>query len=128
MLATNAKYYPGDIGLRNGLLGRRAGDVGQVLENLVYLELCRRGYRVTVGIADDREIDFVCDRQDGRVYVQVAYLLPTPETVRRELASFAAVTDAYPRVLLTLDPHQPRDLHGVRHGSIIRFLMGDPIT
>jgi len=127
LLQVNRKHYLGDIGLRNGMVGYRESDIGGVLENLVFLELRRRGYTVTVGVAGPREIDFVAERRSGRRYVQVAYLLESPATIERELAAFAAVRDAYPRVLLSLDPHQPADLAGVRHQSLADFLRGAPL-
>ena len=127
LLQVNRKHYLGDVGLRHGLIGYRESDVGGVLENLVFLELRRRGYTVTVGAAGSREIDFVAERRSGRRYVQVAYLLESPATIARELAAFAAVRDAYPRVLLSLDPHQPADLQGVRHQSLTDFLRGAPL-
>lgn len=119
--------YLGDTGLRNGIVGYRESDVGGVLENLVFLELRRRGYAVTVGVANAREIDFIAEKRPERWYVQVAYLLESPATVERELAAFAAVRDAYPRVLLSLDPHQPADFQGVKHQSLTDFLRGAPL-
>ncbi|MCY4076858.1 MAG: ATP-binding protein [Acidobacteria bacterium] len=127
LLQVNRKHYLGDVGLRNGVIGYREGDIGGVLENLVFLELRRRGYAVTVGAAGSQEIDFVAERRSGRCYVQVAYLLESPATIARELSAFSAVRDAYPRVLLTLDPHQPADLQGVRHQSLTDFLRGAPL-
>ena len=124
LLQTNHKYYLGDVGLRNGIIGYRERDIGGVLENLVYLELRRRGYTVTVGSAGAREIDFVAENPSGRRYIQVAYLLEAPATIDRELSAFAAVTDAYPRILLTLDPYQPADFQGVSHQSLTDFLRG----
>ena len=127
LLQVNQKYFLGDIGLRNGITGYRESDIGGILENLVFLELRRRGYTVTVGVAGSREIDFVAEKRSGRCYVQVAYLLASPATIERELAAFAAVRDAYPQVLLSLDPHQPADLQGVRHQSLTDFLRGAPL-
>ena len=124
LLQVNHKYYLGDVGLRNGIVGYRESDIGGILENLVYLELSRRGYQVTVGAAGSREIDFVAENNFGRRYVQVAYLLESPATIERELGAFAAVSDAYPRILLTLDPHQPSDFAGVSHRSLTAFLRG----
>ena len=123
-LAVNHKYYLGDIGLRNGTIGYRDTDIGGLLENLVYLELRRRGYDVTVGSAGGREIDFVAQDRRGIVYVQVAYLLASQATIERELTAFSTLDDAYPRVLLSLDPHQPSDFAGVRHRSLAEFLLG----
>ena len=134
LLQVNHKYYLGDVGLRNGIVGYREGDIGGVLENLVYLELRRRGYRVTVGVggagagAGAREIDFVAESSAGRRYVQVAYLLESRATIERELSAFAAAADAYPRILLTLDPYQPADFAGVSHRSLAAFLRGAPLV
>ena len=127
LLQVNQKYYLGDVGLRNGFAGYRESDIGGVLENLVYLELRRRGYRVTVGVAGAREVDFVAESSAGRRYVQVAYLLDSRATIERELNAFAAVPGAYPRILLTLDPHQPPDFAGVSHRSLAAFLRGAPL-
>ena len=113
--------------MRNGVLGYREADIGGLLENLVYLELRRRGYRVVVGSADAQEIDFVAEDRSGKVYIQVAYLLEPRETIDRKLKPFSFLDDAYPRYLLTLDPYQPRDLEGVRHRSIQRFLLGEDL-
>ncbi len=128
LLQVNRKYYLGDVGLRNGITGYRESDVGGVLENLVYLELRRRGYRVTVGAAGAREVDFVAESGAGRRYVQVAYLLDSPATIERELSAFASIADAYPRILLTLDPYQPADFDGVSHRPLAGFLRGAPLT
>ena len=127
LLQVNHKYYLGDIGLRNGITGYRESDVGGILENLVFLELRRRGYAVTVGVAGSHEIDFVAEKRQERWYVQVAYLLESAATIKRELAAFAPLRDAYPRVLLSLDPHQPADFQGVRHQSLTGFLRGAPL-
>ena len=127
LLQVNHKYYLGDVGLRNGIVGYRESDIGGVLENLVYLELARRGYRVTVGAAGSREIDFMAETNAGRRYIQVAYLLESPATIERELSAFAAVSDAYPRILLSLDPYQPADFAGVSHRSLTEFLRGCPL-
>ena len=128
LLQVNRKYYLGDVGLRNGIIGYRESDIGAVLENLVYLELRRRGYRVTVGVAGAREVDFVAESSAGRRYVQVAYLLDSRATIDRELSAFAAAPDAYPRILLTLDPYQPADFAGVSHRSLAAFLRGAPLV
>ena len=127
LLQVNQKHYLGDVGLRNGIVGYREADIGGVLENLVFLELRRRGYLVTVGVAGSQEIDFVAERRSGRCYMQVAYLLESPATIERELSAFSGIRDAYPRVLLTLDPHQPADFQGVRHQSLSDFLRGAPL-
>ena len=124
----NHKYYLGDVGLRNGIVGYRESDIGGILENLVYLELTRRGYRVTVGAAGSREIDFVAENNAGRRYIQVAYLLESAGHHRARAERLRrGFSDAYPRVLLTLDPYQPADFAGVSHRSLADFLRGGPL-
>lgn len=122
-LEVNDKFYLGDIELRHGSIGYRESDIGGMLENLVYLELRRRGYDVSVGTYEDREIDFVATRPPGeRLYVQVAYLLERSETIDRETAPLLSVGDAYPKQILTLDEHRPGELHGITHRNIPEWL------
>lgn len=113
-LEVNEKQYVSDLGLRNALLGYRAEDIGGLLENVVCLELLRRGYRVSVGRIGDLEIDFVAEREGKKAYFQVAYLLPTKATVERETAPLLAVKDNYPKRLLTLDRELGDDYEGIR--------------
>lgn len=124
LLEINHKYYLGDIGIRNGFIGYRDNDIADLLENLVFLELSRRGYSVTIGTLGGREIDFVAEKEGTLRYIQVAYLLESNATIERELAPFRELEDAYPRILMTMDTLQPRDLNGVRHLSILDFLLG----
>ena len=103
ILATNEKYYIADHGIREAVFGGNRRDINQILENIVFLELLRRGYDVTVGKAGEKEIDFVCERQGERLYVQVAYLLASDETVRREFGAYAGIRDNYPKYVVSLD-------------------------
>lgn len=121
------KHYLGDTGLFVALLDR-PGDINAVLENLVFLELKRRGYRVSVGRIGELEIDFVGERKGETVYVQVAYLLAEPSTVERELRPLRAVADHHPKVLLTMDRHSIVTDDGVRHLSLDSFLFGAPLS
>jgi predicted AAA+ superfamily ATPase len=123
-MEVNNKLYLGDIGLRNGLLGFRERDISGTLENLVYIELRRRGFSVSIGSLGDREIDFVAEEKSGRYYLQVAYQLGSRATLEREIKPFSALDNAYPRILLSWDPLQPQDLNGIRHRSILDFLLG----
>jgi uncharacterized protein len=123
-LALLEKYYAGDVGLRQAVVGYREGDVSGILENLVYLELRRRGYHAMIGKAGEIEIDFVAERGGERAYVQVAYLLESKATVERELAPFAALDDKYPCYLVTLDRHFGADLGGVARLNLVDFLLG----
>ena len=97
------KYYVSDIGLRNFMLGKKAMDAGHILENIVYLELLRRGYKVYVGKIDDMEIDFVAQNEQGNTYIQVSASVRDENTLARELKPLKAVKDNYPKIILTLD-------------------------
>ena len=92
-----------------------------IFENIVYLELLRRGYKVTVGRTGDKEIDFVCDKQGDKLYVQVAYLLASDETVNREFGAYNNIRDNFPKYLFTTDTLlQKRD--GILHMNMIDFI------
>ena len=121
ILTVNEKYYLADHGLRSPIDGQSAMAIDQTLENIVCMELLRRGYRVTVGKAGTKEIDFVCDRQKERIYVQVAYLLATPETVKREFGAYKNIRDNYPKYVVSMDPVDlSRD--GILHKNVMDFL------
>ena len=117
------KYYLGDLGLRHALFGYRDMDIGGLLENVVYLELLRRGYQVKVGILDQVEIDFVAERQGERLYVQVAYLLADPETIRREFGNLERIPDSYPKLVLSMDELGPEQRNGIRRQNVVDFLL-----
>lgn len=117
------KFYPADMGLRFGLIGYREQDIGALLENIVYLELRRRGYTVTVGTFDGLEIDFVAEKQDERKYFQVAYLLADEKTVKREFGNLEKIPDNYPKSVLSLDPFFIEEQKGIRHQGILDFLL-----
>ena len=102
-LKTLEKYYVVDIGLRYMLLGSRQADVGHILENVVYLELLRRGYDVYVGKVDEFEVDFVAQNNRGTAYFQVALTVRDEKTLERELRPLLSIRDHYPKVILTLD-------------------------
>jgi len=121
ILTVNEKYYLADHGLRTPIDGQSATAIDQTLENIVCLELLRRGYRVTVGKAGAQEIDFVCDRQKERIYIQVAYLLATEETINREFGAYKNVRDNYPKYVVSMDPVDlSRD--GILHRNVMDFL------
>lgn len=123
-LKTLEKYYVADIGLRYLLLGTSSTDVGYILENVVYLELLRRGYEVYVGKIDDLEVDFVCMSARGRVYYQVAATVREEKTLRRELLSLERIADHYPKVILTLDEDPEADYNGIRRINALDWMMG----
>ncbi|MCC8139364.1 MAG: ATP-binding protein [Lachnospiraceae bacterium] len=122
ILTVNEKYYVADHGIREAVFGGNAKDIQLVLENIVYMELLRRGYSVTVGKLSDREIDFVCEYQSKKLYVQVSYLLASEETIQREFGALAAVRDNFPKYVVTMDElDMSRD--GIRHWNIRDFLL-----
>lgn len=122
-LKTLEKYYVVDIGLRYMLLGSRSTNVGHILENVIYLELIRRGYDVYVGKIDDLEVDFVAIGQKERYYIQVAASIRDEKTLQRELASLQKVTDNYPKLILTLDEDPEADYEGIRRINALHWLM-----
>ena len=122
ILTVNEKYYVADHGVREAVFGGNQRDINLVLENIVYLELLRRGYVVTVGKVGDKEIDFICESQGNRLYIQVAYLLASEETIQREFGVYERVRDNYPKYVLTLDEFDmSRD--GINHRNIRDFLL-----
>lgn len=117
------KYYVSDIGLRNFMLGKKAMDVGHILENIIYLELLRRGYSVYVGKIDDMEIDFVAQNQQGNFYIQVAASVRDENTLKREIRSLQSIKDNYPKILLTLDDDPECDYEGITRKNALDWLV-----
>jgi predicted AAA+ superfamily ATPase len=124
-LKTLEKYYVVDIGLRTLLLGSRAYDVGHILENIVYLELIRRGNHVYVGKFDDLEVDFVSVNPKGVTYYQVAATVRSNETLQRELAPLKKINDQYPKQILTLDNDPDADYEGILRTNALKWLIGN---
>lgn len=122
-LRTLGKYYIVDTGLRNYLLGDRGGDTGHLLENIVYLELFRRGYEVAIGKLDDKEIDFIATSNGPKKYIQVTETMAAPETRKRELAPLIAVQDNYEKVVITLDQPLDTDINGIKIVNVMDFLL-----
>jgi predicted AAA+ superfamily ATPase len=123
LLKTQEKYYLEDLGLRYAMLGFQPAAINGMLENVVYLELRRRGYEVNVGVVGAAEVDFVATRQDERLYVQVSYLLGSEETRQREFAPLLAISDNYPKLVLTMDPVPPYNIDGVQRLPVEDFLL-----
>ena len=124
LLARDYKYYAVDTGLRSYLLGKKAdSDMGHILENIVYLELLRRGYKVYVGKVDDLEIDFVAENRDGIKYYQVALTTRDEHTLQRELKSLQKTGDHYPKTILTLDMDLEADYDGIRKINVVDWLL-----
>lgn len=122
-LKTLEKYYVVDIGLRYMLLGKRGTDVGHILENVVYLELLRRGYDVYIGQMGELEVDFVAMNADGKTYFQVAASVRDEKTLERELASLQKINDHYPKYILTLDEDPDADYDGIRRINALEWLL-----
>lgn len=124
LLSTQGKYYAVDIGLRNALVKGSESDVGHVLENVVYLELLRRGYDVYVGDLDDGEVDFVAIKPNEVLYYQVAATTLEESTLKRELAPFRKIADNYPKMLLTLDElFGEADYEGIQKKNVLDWLL-----
>lgn len=124
-LKTLEKYYMADIGLRNVMLNSRGGqDVGHILENVIYLELIRRGYEVYIGKVDQAEVDFVVKNMDGIKYIQAAATVRDEETLERELRPLKKINDHYPKCVMTLDMDPPGDYNGIRRFNALDYLVG----
>ena len=122
LLAAGEKYYAVDLGLRNVIKSSPEIDFNKLYENLVYLELLSRGYDIKVGKTDNYEIDFIAYKGKERIYVQVCYLLASPETVEREFGNLERINDNYPKYVISGDiPDFSRN--GIRHFNIVRFLL-----
>ena len=121
-LKTLEKYYIVDIGLRNVLLGNPGKDIGHVLENIVYLELIRRGYDVYIGKVDDIEVDFVVKDENGTKYIQVAASVRDETTLARELRPLQKINDHYPKIIMTLDKDPIADYEGIRRINALDYL------
>jgi len=123
-LKTLNKYYVSDLGLRNNVLGYRQIEATHALENVVYFELLRRGYKVDIGKMNDSEIDFIARRQDTVEYYQVSYTVNiSPETLQREIRPFGTLDDHYSRYLITLDRDFVTDLNGIHKVNAVDWLL-----
>lgn len=123
-LKTLEKYYVVDIGLRYMLLGNRQVDAGHILENIVYLELLRRGYEVYVGKIDTFEVDFVAQKSQEMIYYQVALSVHDEKTLQRELRPLQAIRDHYPKMILTMDEEPEEQYDGIRRINARDWLLG----
>lgn len=125
LLTTNEKLFINDQGFR-GLFFSNQADIEKILENIVYFELLRRNYQVFVGNVGENEIDFICIKNESRIYIQVAYILATPSTVEREFNALLKINDQYPKYVISTDVfNQSRD--GIIHMNIMDFLLDTTI-
>lgn len=111
-----------DHGIREAVFGGNTKDINLVLENIVYMELLRRGYSITVGKVGNKEIDFVCKKQEDKLYVQVTYLLASEETIEREFGVYDSVSDNYPKYVVSMD-ELDFSRNGIKHRNIRDFLL-----
>ena len=116
------KYYFNDIGLRNSIAGFSPFDLGQIIENAVYLHLKSMGYAVLVGKEQDREIDFIAERNGEKVYIQVALRITEKQTMEREFGNLLNIKDNYPKYVVTLDDYSGVSYEGIRHLPLRLFL------
>ena len=124
-LKTQEKYYIVDTGIRNNLLGLRNMDYGHILENIVYLELLRRGFDVYIGKIGNMEVDFIATKTNKKVYYQVSASILDEKTKERELRSLMNIPDQYDKILLTMDKPYVEDFDGIKWINIIDFLLTD---
>ena len=122
-LRTLGKYYIVDMGLRNYLLGYKSGDSGHILENIVYFELLRRGYSVSVGKIDNKEIDFIATKTNEKKYIQVTESMVSPETKERELTPLKMVQDNYEKLVITMDKPLTTDEDGIKIVNALEWLV-----
>ena len=122
LLTINEKYYVADHGIREAVFGGNTQNINLILENIVCMELLRRGYAVTVGKSDAREIDFVCEKKREKLYVQVSYLLASEETAAREFGAYDLIRDNYPKYVISLDEFD-MSRNGIIHKNIRDFLL-----
>ena len=122
ILNINEKYYIADHGIREAILESNQRDINQIFENIIYLELLRKGYNIRVGKVDNLEVDFVCTKRNEKIYIQVAYLLASPETIEREFSSLEKINDNYPKYVISMDEFD-MSRNGIKHINIIDFLI-----
>ena len=123
-----SKYYVADTGLLNSILNYRQVKPSHALENIVFLELIRQGYKVDAGEIKDYEVDFVCRNSRGIVYVQVAWSIDSEEKLAQELKSFESLRDNYPKVIISKDTLPVSDLgNGIRKINTVDFLLGNEV-
>ena len=124
ILKTQEKYYAIDIGLRYHILGQNSGrDMGHILENIVYLELLRRGYKVYIGKLDDLEIDFIAKDSKETIYYQVSLTTREENTLQRELVPLKKIDDNYQKIILTLDDDLDADFDGIKKINVLDWLL-----
>ena len=126
ILASQEKVYIADHGFREALFGNNEAAIDQILENIVAVDLVRRGYNVTVGTIGAKEVDFVAERGREKFYVQVSYLMPTADIREREFSALEQIPDNYPKFVLTMDD-MAFSRNGIHHRPVVDFLLDQSI-
>ncbi|MDR0911947.1 MAG: ATP-binding protein [Methanobrevibacter sp.] len=126
LLNHGEKFYLNDLGFREAIYGYNNRNKGQVIENIVYIELLRRGYKITIGKFKDKEVDFVCKKRGKKAYIQVSYVLADENTIKREFEPLIKIKDNYPKYIISTDEFD-FSKNGVIHINLADFLKGKTI-
>ena len=118
------KVFLNDIGLRHGLIGYREKDINGLLENIVFKELQARGYKMSIGVIDQMEIDFIAEKQNDKKYIQVCYSLGNEAAIEREFGNLEKIKDNYEKIVISMDRFFPAERNGIIHRYVIDFLLG----
>ena len=124
ILASNEKYYIADHGIREAVFGGNMRDINLILENIVYLELLRRGYEVTVGRTGDKEIDFVCDKRGEKLYVSGVLSARLRRNGQPRVGAYDSIRDNFPKYVVSLDEFD-MSRNGIKHRNIRDFLLAE---
>ncbi len=128
LLETGEKYYFEDIGIRNHISKAKVTDINKILENAVYHHLCASGYNVNIGSMNNLEIDFICEKNNETIYIQVCYLLKNESTIEREFGNLKKINNDYTKIVISMDPQFSGTVEGIRHIEIQNFLLNFPFT
>lgn len=123
LLKTLGKNYIVDMGFRNLLLGYRDADRGHIIENIVFLELIRRDYRVYIGKVGEKEVDFIAEKPNDKLYIQVTESMQSPETRERELRPLRMISDNYEKIILSMDRNYINSYDGIKSLNLIDWLL-----
>lgn len=123
LLEVNEKYFIGDIGLKNAIMGYSHNDINSILENIIFLELKRRDYAVFIGKLDTKEIDFIGKKKGQKIYIQICYLLATEDVINREFSGLRQIKDNYPKYVVSMDLLWKGNIEGIIHLNIKDFLL-----
>ena len=125
ILKTQEKYYLADQGIQHAVFGYRDRNISGVLENIIYNELRRRGYQVYIGKIKNKEIDFVAEKKNAKIYIQVTYRMENEQTIQREFEPLLMIKDHYPKYVLSMDEHFNDNIEGIRHINLFEFIASD---